>query len=240
MLYCVVCCLYYAILCYIIIWYYLRLDPKLLRICHLVYRCLLQSGTATVAKDGRDSDTANLRTNIEDFRGFDSGIIWILRGGIPRPTGNFLESLSQAMLVGVMLVGRLCVEQREHKDLIFRIWKSLLPAVCSYMPFGWLQRFGAIPVMWLPVVWIPYIIYDALGAHCTCLWQREAERERETLVYLSISLCTPLSPHYTHLNTGVCPSITRCISEKTISSKSPILPDTCWSQYFFYVWKGFA
>ena len=50
--------------------------------------------------------TANLRTNIMDFRGFDSSIILIIRGGIPRSIGNFLESLSQAMLVGVMLVGR--------------------------------------------------------------------------------------------------------------------------------------
>ena len=35
-----------------------------------------------------------------DFRGFDSSIILILRGGIPRPIGDFPESLSQAMLVG--------------------------------------------------------------------------------------------------------------------------------------------
>ena len=51
---------------------------------------------------------ANLRTNIMDFRGLDSSIIIILRGGIPRPVGDFPESLSQAIfLVGVMLVGRL-------------------------------------------------------------------------------------------------------------------------------------
>ena len=31
------------------------------------------------------------------------------RGGIPRPIGNFPKSLSHAMLVGVMLVGRLSV-----------------------------------------------------------------------------------------------------------------------------------
>ena len=51
--------------------------------------------------------SANPPTNIVDFRGFDSIIILILRGGISRPLGNFLESLSQAMLVGTMLVGRL-------------------------------------------------------------------------------------------------------------------------------------
>ena len=44
-----------------------------------------------------------------DFRGFDSSIISNLGGGIPRPIGNFPESLAQAILVGVMLVGRLGV-----------------------------------------------------------------------------------------------------------------------------------
>ena len=44
-----------------------------------------------------------------DFRGFYSSIILIQRGGIPRPIGNFPKSLSQAMLVGTMLVGRLGV-----------------------------------------------------------------------------------------------------------------------------------
>ena len=44
--------------------------------------------------------TASLRTKILDFRGFDSSIILSLRGGIPRPIGNFPESLSQAILVG--------------------------------------------------------------------------------------------------------------------------------------------
>ena len=51
--------------------------------------------------------TPNLPTNIVDFKGFDSSIILIWRGGIPRPIGNSPESLSQAMLVGIMLVGRL-------------------------------------------------------------------------------------------------------------------------------------
>ena len=51
--------------------------------------------------DNNDSkDTANLRTKILDFRGFDSCIVLILGGGIPRPTGNSLESLSQAILAG--------------------------------------------------------------------------------------------------------------------------------------------
>ena len=68
------------------------------------------------ASGNRDSDsrTATLRTNIMDFRGFDSSIIFILRGGIPRPIGDSPESLSQAILVGVMLVGRLGVILKER------------------------------------------------------------------------------------------------------------------------------
>ena len=53
--------------------------------------------------------TANPRTDIMDFRGFDSSMILILRGGISRPIGNFPQSLTQAMLVGIMLVGGLGV-----------------------------------------------------------------------------------------------------------------------------------
>ena len=41
--------------------------------------------------------TANLRTKVLDFRGFDSSIILILRGGILMSIGNFPESLSQAI-----------------------------------------------------------------------------------------------------------------------------------------------
>ena len=53
--------------------------------------------------------TANLRTNIVDFRGFDSSIILILRLGIFVPIGDFPEDLSQAILAGIMLVGKLGV-----------------------------------------------------------------------------------------------------------------------------------
>ena len=43
------------------------------------------------------SCAANLRTNMIDIRGFDSSMMLILRCGIPRPMGNFPESLSQAI-----------------------------------------------------------------------------------------------------------------------------------------------
>ena len=39
---------------------------------------------------------------IYDFRGFYSRVILIFMGGIPMPIGNFPESLSQAILVGIM------------------------------------------------------------------------------------------------------------------------------------------
>ena len=45
--------------------------------------------------------TANLSTKILDYRRFDASRILILRGGIPRPIGNFPESLSQRILVGI-------------------------------------------------------------------------------------------------------------------------------------------
>ena len=58
-------------------------------------------GTESVRerKASKDARTANLRTKILDFRGFDSSIILISMGGILRPTGNFPEVLSQAILV---------------------------------------------------------------------------------------------------------------------------------------------
>ena len=63
--------------------------------------------TATSAKLGL---TANLRTKILDFRGFDdSSRILILRGGILMSTGNLPDILSQRILVGIILVERLGV-----------------------------------------------------------------------------------------------------------------------------------
>ena len=61
--------------------------------------------------------TGNLRTKILDFRGFNSSIILISRGEIPISMGNLPESLSQAILVGIMLVGRLGAEHYEYMAL---------------------------------------------------------------------------------------------------------------------------
>ena len=53
--------------------------------------------------------TANLRIKILGVKGFDSSIILDLRGGILMSKGNSLEVLSQAVLAGIILVGRLGV-----------------------------------------------------------------------------------------------------------------------------------
>ena len=48
------------------------------------------------------------------FRGLDSGRILILRGGILRPIGNFRQSLSQQISVGIVLAGRLGVPRTKN------------------------------------------------------------------------------------------------------------------------------
>ena len=60
--------------------------------------------------------THHFSTSILDVRGFDSSIILILRGGILTPKGNFPESLSQAILAGMMLVGRLGVTEHDYES----------------------------------------------------------------------------------------------------------------------------
>ena len=76
-----------------------------------------------VASGFKGTSTANLRTKILDFRGLDSSIILILRGGTPRPIGDFPESWSQGILAGRLLVGRLGVlwpparQARSHRTM---------------------------------------------------------------------------------------------------------------------------
>ena len=81
------------------------------RTCHssVQGRCTIRAPRAR-----EDVATANLRTNIMDFRGFDSSRILILSGGILMPIGDFPESFCQAILVGIMLVGRLGVGRRQE------------------------------------------------------------------------------------------------------------------------------
>ena len=53
--------------------------------------------------------TASLHTKILDFRGFDSSIILISRGGILMSIGSVMESRHQQILVGIILAARLGV-----------------------------------------------------------------------------------------------------------------------------------
>ena len=55
----------------------------------------------------REDPTANLPTKMLDFIGFCSSIFLILGGGILMSMGNFPESLSQQILAGKFLAGRL-------------------------------------------------------------------------------------------------------------------------------------
>ena len=63
--------------------------------------------------------TASLGTKTLDFRGFDSSVILMLRGGLPRPIGDFPESLSQAISAGIVLLGRLGVSIATVNHIFF-------------------------------------------------------------------------------------------------------------------------
>ena len=79
-------------------------------VCMYVYIYIYIYETGALGNKASIVDvTANLCTNIMDFGGFDSSTILILSGGILRPIGDFPENLSQTILVGIMLVGRLGV-----------------------------------------------------------------------------------------------------------------------------------
>ena len=72
----------------------------------------------------RRGSAADLRTRILDFGGFDSSISFISRSGIPRLEGNFLESMSRAILAGIISAGRLGVARLalpDHSILLYSI-----------------------------------------------------------------------------------------------------------------------
>ena len=70
---------------------------------------IIANSNDTINDSNNDNNTANLHTSIMDCRGFDSSIISILRGGTFMPIGDFPESSSRGILVGIMLVRRLGV-----------------------------------------------------------------------------------------------------------------------------------
>ena len=93
--------IYISIYIYIYVYTYIYI--------YIAYVSLTRSLLLSLRGWGGLADAANLRTKILDLGGFDSSRILISRGGIPRPTGNLPEGLGQAILVGIILVGRLGV-----------------------------------------------------------------------------------------------------------------------------------
>ena len=77
--------------------------------------CSPLKGAVEVSINGKQRSTADLRTKILHFRGFDSSRILNLREGIPRSIGSFPEVLSQRILAGIILVGRLGVRFRKSR-----------------------------------------------------------------------------------------------------------------------------
>ena len=118
---------------------------------------------------------ANLRTKILDFRGFDSSRILILRLGILMCIGNFTKMLSQRILVGIILVGRLGVStihptpSRSAPALVncsrsrfdrFGIWSSF-QAACIFERFG--QMFSKPLLSIDHLATCPTICFDLLN-----------------------------------------------------------------------------
>ena len=83
----------------------------------IIRRRIVSEAIKRSAESSEGNFTVNLRSEIMDFRVFDSSIILSLRGGTPRPKGDFPESSSQVSLVGIMLVGRLGVTNRLSRAL---------------------------------------------------------------------------------------------------------------------------
>ena len=99
--------LYIYIYAYIFIYMYTCMCVYIYIYTH-TYGTLLGAHTSIGAR-GQGGDDWGVRTKILDFRGLDSSIILIVRAGILMPIGNFPEILSQGILVGIILVGRLGV-----------------------------------------------------------------------------------------------------------------------------------
>ena len=87
--------------------------------------------------------TPNPPINIVDFTGFDSNIVLIEKGGILMSIGNLPESLSQAMLVGTILVGGLGVVTPESVNstlLLVEPRPCTAAAETALQPPSWLVK----------------------------------------------------------------------------------------------------
>ena len=123
------CYYYYHHHCYFLIIMFQYMYCNSINVVYYFKHYCLHAVSLPPASDlGRNTRAANLRTstNIVDFRGFDSSGILILRGGIVLSTGSgsigdFPESLSQQILVGIILVGRLGVGLFSSQRALTRI-----------------------------------------------------------------------------------------------------------------------
>ena len=84
-----------------------------------------QTSSAPASRGKNSHTTANLPTNIVNFRRFDSSTILCVRGEMFMSIGDFPECLSQAMLVGIMSLGRLCVARPVFRSSTWRNGPSL-------------------------------------------------------------------------------------------------------------------
>ena len=102
--------IYVCVYIYIYIYTYVYAQAGRGRAEAAIYTQAGRGRAEAAARRRGDAAIAQIRpisvlTNIMDFRWFDSSILFTIRGGIPRPKGDFPESLSQAILVEIMLVG---------------------------------------------------------------------------------------------------------------------------------------
>ena len=91
--------------------------------------------------------TANLRTKILDVRRFDSSRISIVSCGILMPIGDCPETLSQQILVGIILAGRLgvcCFPYQSAMGVLLVCWSVDFMAGLLIM----LLSGGGIPGPW--------------------------------------------------------------------------------------------
>ena len=77
------------------------------------------------------------------FRGFYLSILLIERGGNLMSIGDFLESLSRAMLVGVMLVGRLGVVKLV---VMYKLYVYVCVCVCNIYIYIYMYTYTCIHI----------------------------------------------------------------------------------------------
>ena len=132
-----------------------------------------------------------------DFRGFDSSIILILRGGIPRPIGDFPEGLSQAMLVGVTLVGRLGVTHPCLRPVFWPRQSLYFLAMTRHNPFA-IVMFALVLMLMSMLMIMLMIMLVVMPIPCRAVLQNHA-------------VCTVLCGSYGIYDTYVCVCMCVCM-----------------------------